>query len=136
MINEDRVILMTKMASYEKGPGKKNVAIGNYFRGDYIGFQVLKSIISVTVAFMIVAGIYAFYHFETIMQEVYNMDMIETGKDILRLYLIVVVIYGVLSYLIYSYRYHKARRSLKNYYTNLRKLSQMYEDKSNETSRT
>ena len=44
MLNEERIILMTHMASYEEHEGKKNVAIGNYFRGDYIGFQVLKSI--------------------------------------------------------------------------------------------
>jgi len=129
MINEDRVILMTKLASYEKGPGKKNVAISNYFRGDYIGFQVLKSIICVTVAFMIVSGIYVFYHFETLMQEIYKMDMVETGKEILKAYLIVIGVYGVLSYFIYSYRYHKARKSLKNYYMNLKKLSRMYDDK-------
>lgn len=43
MINEEKVILMTKLASYESNEGKKNIRIVNYFRGDYIGFQVLKS---------------------------------------------------------------------------------------------
>lgn len=129
MIHEERVILMTKLASYEKGPGKQNVMVGNYFRGDYIGFQVLKSIICATFAFVIVLGIYVFYHFEEIMQELYKMDMIEAGKGILKYYLIVVGVYGVLSYMIYSYRYGKARKSLKHYYANLRRLSQMYEDK-------
>ena len=37
MLNEDRIILMTRMASYEENEGKKNVSIGSYFRGDYIG---------------------------------------------------------------------------------------------------
>ncbi|MDD3368975.1 MAG: hypothetical protein PHP50_08855, partial [Lachnospiraceae bacterium] len=61
MINEERVILMTKMASYEQNEGKKNVAIGSYFRNDYIGFQVLKSIISATVAFVVVFAMFIFY---------------------------------------------------------------------------
>ena len=34
MLNEERVILMTKLASYEANEGKKNVAIGNYFRSE------------------------------------------------------------------------------------------------------
>ena len=38
MLNEERIKLMTKMACYEANEGKKNVAIGNYFRGDYIAF--------------------------------------------------------------------------------------------------
>ena len=49
MVNEDKVKLMTRLASYESGEGKKDIAILNYFRGDYIGFQVLKSIISATI---------------------------------------------------------------------------------------
>ena len=53
MLNEERVILMTKMASYEENEGKKNVNIGNYFRGDYIAIQVLKSIFCATIAYAI-----------------------------------------------------------------------------------
>ena len=36
MLNEEKVILMTQMASYEENEGKKNMAIGRYFRSDYI----------------------------------------------------------------------------------------------------
>jgi uncharacterized membrane protein YbhN (UPF0104 family) len=126
MINEERVILMTKLASYECGPGKKNVAISNYFRGDYIGFQILQSIISATLAFAIVVGIYLFYHFEDLMLDIYEMDLMALGREALKYYLIVVVVYCVLSYIVYSYRYHRARKSLKNYYHNLRKLTQSH----------
>ena len=45
MLNEERIILMTRMAAYEEGEGKKNVKIGNYFRSDYIAVQVLKAVI-------------------------------------------------------------------------------------------
>lgn len=53
MLNEERIKLMTKMACYEADEGRKNVAIGSYFRGDYIGLQVIKSIISATIAYAI-----------------------------------------------------------------------------------
>jgi len=129
MINEERVILMTKLASYERGPGKKNVIIGNFFRSDYIGFQLLKSIIYATIATAIVVGVYLFYHFEELLAEVYQMDLIEFGKEVLRYYLTSLVIYCGVSYAVYSYRYHKARKNLKNYYQNLRKLNQLYESK-------
>ena len=127
MINEERVILMTKLASYERGPGKKNVLVSSFFRGDYIGFQLLKSVIYATMASAIVVGVYLFYHFEDLMQDIYQLDLIEIGKDVLKYYLILVVIYCVITYAVYSYRYHVVRKSLKNYYQNLRKLNQMYE---------
>ena len=45
MLNQERIILMTKMASYEENEGKKNNAIMNYFRGDYVWLQVMKSFV-------------------------------------------------------------------------------------------
>lgn len=127
MINEDKVILMTKLASYESDEGKKNMSIVNYFRGDYIGFQVLKSVIAATISFFALFAVYAFYNFEQLMQDVYKMDLLEYGKSIVILYLCTVGAYGVVSYILYSTRYSKAKRSLKHYYNNLKKLSSMYD---------
>ena len=60
MLNEERIRLMTKMASYEANEGKKNVSIGSYFRGDYIGLQVIKSVISGTIGFFIIFAVYPY----------------------------------------------------------------------------
>ncbi|MDD6811971.1 MAG: hypothetical protein PUD93_08915 [Lachnospiraceae bacterium] len=129
MLNEERVILMTKLASYEANEGKKNIAIGNYFRGDYIGWQVLKSIISATIAFVVVFAMYIFYDFEVFMMDIYKMDLLEFGKNVLILYAAVVGGYAVISYIVYAYRYNRAKKSLKLYYMNLKKLSNMYSNK-------
>ena len=117
---------MTKMASYEANEGKKNVAIGSFFRSDYIGWQVLKSIISATIAFVVVFGVYIYYDFETFMTDIYKMDLIEFARHILSMYLWTVGIYAVIAYAVYMIRYMRAMKSLKLYYMNLRKLSGMY----------
>ena len=70
MINEEKVIMMTKLASYESCEGKKDISILNYFRNDYIGFQLLKSVISATISFLAIFAVYAFYNFENIMQDI------------------------------------------------------------------
>lgn len=127
MINEDKVILMTKLASYESNEGKRNMSIVNYFRGDYIGFQVLKSVIAATISFFALFAVYAFYNFEQLMQDIYKMDLLEYGKSIVILYLCTVGAYGVVSYILYSTRYSKAKKSLRHYYNNLKKLSSMYD---------
>ena len=129
MLNEERVILMTKLASYEANDGKKNVAIGNYFRSDYIGWQVLKSIISATIAFVVVFAMYIFYDFEIFMLDIYKMDLLEFAKNVLLTYAGFVGGYAVLSYVVYAYRYSRARKSLRLYYANLKKLSYMYHTK-------
>lgn len=126
MLNEERVILMTKMASYEENEGRRNVNIGNYFRDDYISIQVIKSVLCATIAYLIVFALFVFYDFETFMQDIYKMDLLEFGKNVLFYYVVTVMSYGVLSYLVYSYRYTKAKKSLKRYYQNLKKLNSLY----------
>ena len=126
MLNEERVILMTKMASYEEREGKKNISIGNYYRGDYISVQMLKSIVCATVAFALVFALYIFYDFETFMQEIYKMDLLAFAKNVLIYYGVTLVVYGGISYVIFAMRYAKVKKSLKTYYHNLKKLSSMY----------
>lgn len=126
MLNEERVILMTKMASYEENEGGKNVNIGNYFRDDYISIQVIKSVLCATIAYLIVFALFVFYDFETFMQDIYKMDLLEFGKKVLFYYVVTTVSYGILSFLVYSYRYTKAKKSLKRYYQNLKKLNSLY----------
>ena len=126
MLNEKRIILMTKMASYEANEGKRNVAIGSYFRTDYIGWQVLKSIISATIAFVVVFGMYIFYDFELFMIDIYKMDLLEFAQGVFTRYLWTIGVYAVISYVVYTVRYNRAVKSLRVYQMNLRKLSEMY----------
>lgn len=127
MLNEERVRLMTRMACYEAKEGRKNVAIGNYFRGDYIGLQVIKSVISATIAYILIFAMFILYDFEVFMADIYKMDLLDFAKSVIIYYLIFTVGYAVISYGVYTYRYTRARKSLKTYYNNLKKLSYLYE---------
>ena len=127
MLNEERIRLMTKMACYEANEGKKSVAIGNYFRGDYIGIQVIKSMVSATIAYVVLFAMFIFYDFEIFMADIYKMDLFEFAKSVITYYLIFTAAYAFISYGVYTYRYTKARKSLKTYYNNLKKLAYMYD---------
>jgi len=128
MINEEKVILMTKLASYETNEGKKYLATGRYFRSDYVSLQLLKAWISGTLAFCILAGLAVLYDLEAFMKHFYQTaDMIEFIKDIGIVYLITVGIYMLIAYVVAAYQYNRSRQSLKTYYGNLKKLSKLYE---------
>ncbi len=125
MLNEERIRLMTRMAAYEEHEGRKDIAISGYFRGDYISFQLLKSAIYATVGFALAVAMYVLYNMETFLEDFYKMDIVEFLKDILSKYCLVIGIYLVISYFVYSYRYHKAKRHVKQYNQLLRALMQM-----------
>ena len=131
MLNEERVRLMTRMACYEAKEGRKNVAIGNYFRGDYIGLQVIKSVISATIAYILIFAMFILYDFEVFMADIYKMDLLEFAKNVLFFYLGTVGAYALISYVVYAVRYSRAKKSLRAYYMNLHKLSSMYKNEKN-----
>ena len=128
MLNQDRVILMTRMAAYEGGEGKKNMAVGKYFRSDYVSIQVLKSFISGTISFALVVALYAYYNFETLMAEMYDMDLLDYVGGILRKYVWFIAIYLLISYVVCTLKYMGARKKLRRYYKNLKKLNKLYHE--------
>ena len=121
---------MTRLASFETGEGKRSMAIGSYFRGDYIAKEIVKSIIYGTVAFGIVLGLYLAYDFEMFMENIYEIDLWAFGKAILIRYLITIGVYSVITYIVYVVRYRRARRNLRIYNNNLRRLASMYRKES------
>ncbi len=128
MIREERVTLMTKMQAYEDRGGKRDIAIASYFRGDYIGAQVLKSVICITIAAVLFYAGYVFYHLEQFMKELYHRDWIEYASVLATRYVSLVAGYAVITYLVYAYRYAKAKKNLKKYYDKLRALNAMYHE--------
>ena len=127
MLNEERVILMTRMTSFTQHEGKKDTEINQYFRSDYVGLQVLISALCATVAYIILFISYMLLSFDKVMQSLYDMDLIAQGRKFLIYYIILVGGYSVVSYIIYSFRYARMRKNMKTYYTNLKRLNKMYE---------
>ena len=126
MLKEERVILMTKMASYEEGEGKKSMSLGRYFRGDYISLQLLRAFFCSTIAYLLGFGLYVLYDFETLIADIYKMDLFAFAKNIVIWYAVFVIGYCVVTYAICAYRYARAKKSLKLYYHNLKKLDSLY----------
>ena len=125
MLNEEKVILMTRLASYEKREGKGDMAIGKYFRGDFISLHLLKAVLVATICYFIGFGLYLLYFVEELMAKIYEIDFIVFAKNAISIYVIFVVIYCCLSYVVFTYRFVKAKKGIRRYYHNLKKLSSM-----------
>ncbi len=128
MLNEEKVILMTKMAAFIDREGKKNDSINTYFKSDYIGFNIIKSAISATIVFAILVVTYVLCNIEMVLSNLYNTDnLLAIGRRFLIYYLLLVGVYSLVSYVVYSLRYSKMRKSMKAYFGNLKKLARIYE---------
>ena len=88
--------------------------------------QMLKSVISTTIAFAIIFGLYVLYDFEIFMKEIYKMDMFEFTKNVVFIYIVFLVIVLLITYIVSLYQYNRALQETKLYYANLKKLSRIY----------
>ena len=118
---------MTKMASYEEGIGKEYLPMKQYYRRDYVSLEMLKTFFTSTIAFGILCLCWILYEMENITEVLNNGDLISFGISILVKYLIFIVIYQVIAFLVYNRRYTKATRSVKTYYSILKRVQRLRE---------
>lgn len=128
MLNEEKVKNMTKAAAYESGAEKKNIEIGNYYRTDYLGLQMLKSGIAYTLAFAILFGLWAMGRMSEVMLLFGRAESVKGMiKVLIILFISGLVFYECVVYAYYSIRYDRARKSLKKYHTYLKQIHKFYE---------
>lgn len=128
MINEKRVKLMTRMAAYEDGEFRRHKTVIGFFRSDYISLQMVKTVIATTIAYAILFGLYLMYDFEKFMKEIYQMDVFQFIKTVVILYLVMLAVFMLITYVVSLYRYNRSLQSTRLYYGNLKKLSQFYQE--------
>lgn len=126
MLDEVKIRVMTKLATYESGAGKKYIPIVGYFRGDYISLQLILSFVSGTIAFVSVAALLAFCNFETILSDIYDIDLVEYTRHMGKLYVICMGIYLLATYIWSVLKYSKAKKSTNSYISVMDKLSRKY----------
>lgn len=126
MINEEKVKIMTEIAMYEQGKGRKYLPVSKYYRSDYIGLALIKNFFLVTMGYVMAIAAVAVYFGEYLMENLHKMDLVSLGIYIIIGYVAVLVGYSILTYIQYSVKYFKAKKSVKEYYTQLTELSKIY----------
>ncbi len=125
MIDEERIKLMARMASFEENEGKKVIRLTEYFQSDYVAFQMMKTAVSATAAWLLIVGVRLLCQFDTMIAQFYETDFAGMAKGFLREYLIILIGYVLFSYFLYTSRYTKAKKEVKVYQKALKRLSVM-----------
>ena len=131
MINKEKVMIMTRAAMEESRSGKKKRPAMDYFPEDYVGLQVIKGLIGVTIMYAIAVAAWALYTSDQWLAYYSYVDLFEMGKRFLLLYVIVLAASAVILIMVYSLRYHRARSLVKEEAHQLRKLCKYYDKTEN-----
>lgn len=133
MLNNDKIRLMTKLALYESKTGKEDIRLSKYYKTDYVRYQVIKSIISATIGYVLILALIMLYKSEYLIKNAVKLDYKTIGLYVLGFYIIIVAIYGLSSIVIYSRKYDLSRKKLGRYYKLLKRLEKMYSDELTDT---
>ncbi|MCI9617079.1 MAG: hypothetical protein HFG31_03630 [Eubacterium sp.] len=128
MLNNEKIILMTKLSLYEQKNEKSEIKSSRYFKSDYMLMKMLGSFISVTVGYILCLVLWIIFSADKMIG-----SMTTTGKFVGLLVILVIiyvaltVTYMIFSYAFYSHRFRKIRRNLKEYNGDLKTLHRIQE---------
>ncbi|MBQ5917605.1 MAG: hypothetical protein IIW92_03435, partial [Lachnospiraceae bacterium] len=69
-----------------------------------------------------------FVNVEKMMTQIATMDFVKLGKTVLTYYIVIMVVYMVISYIVYTVKFKRVRANLNEYNGNLKKLYAIYKE--------
>lgn len=128
MLNEKKIHVMTKLSMMEQD-GEK-FQIKDYYMGDYVRYHLIKTIIRVTIGYLFVLLIAAVYNIEILINSAVSIDYNRIGIYALLIYVLLLVVYVIGSFVHYIHKYKRAQRYVSRYEKGLGILRRFYQDDS------
>ncbi len=136
MIIKDKVSIMSKMSMFEESrEGMSALKTVRFFRTDFIRWELLKTAASVTTGYLIIAALAIMYNLEYIIKNATKLNYVDIGFKMLGAYIVVLIIYGVLTFFLAVYKYEKGRKKFAVYKRLFSKLERFYDDEAEEGSK-
>ena len=117
MLNENKIKMMTKMAIYEKNEGRQMIKNSRYFKGDYVAFGVLRTLIATTFAYIIMVILYVLCNLEKLVADINSLDYAAVGK---RLGIYYILLLSAI-YVLFMKKYFSRLNKLERFYDSQRK---------------
>lgn len=127
MVNEGRVKQLYKLAIYEKNEEKLHHEAGQFYKIDYIIKEVWKSFLSGSIAYSIMAVLWAISNWELVLYQINTLEIVDTLVVMLAIYLVFIVVYLAITVALYLTRYKESKEKVDAYVKNLKKTYSMFE---------
>lgn len=129
MVSEQKVRMMIRLAEYESHEGKQDFARTKYYKMDYIRLQILKTLVCVTCAVVLIAGL---YNMEYLITNAFELDYISIGRTYLVIYILLLGLFSFVTVSVSSLQYEASKKRVKEYYLVLQELIRYYEKEEEE----
>ena len=127
MLDEEKIKLMTKITIYEKNEDTADLTMSRYYKEDYVKYHCLKTLVSVTICYWLVFALYILINFEEVLNTLNTMDYFKVISRLMFGYVIAMGVFYLYAFIVYNFKYSKAKKGLVEYNSNLKKLIKLYE---------
>lgn len=127
MLNEEKIKLMTSIAMFEQKEGKRIFPLSCYFKSDYISRHLLSGFFGYTLCFLLGTILWALYYMEVLLGSLSIDMMLSFGKRFLLLYFGGLLLYLLLTMIVYWKRYDYSIAGMRVYVAKLKRLEKRYE---------
>lgn len=122
MLNENRIRLMFRMASYEEKQGQEDLKISTYYRKDYTGMKTLATILWLTFGYALLILLLVVGFMDILMKNITLTKIIVIGAAIVIGYVVLLILYGFCASQFYRKKYNRAKKRMRRYYKDLGRL--------------
>lgn len=125
MTNPNKIRWMTRASIYEKKYGRIDLSRNTFFISDYVRYNIVKNFLAVTIAVALILMTYGLCNIESIVTMAASANLMPLLIKALIFYVIVLVVYTLITIAVSIWQYKHSRARLKNYYRML-KLIEKY----------
>ena len=131
MLNEKRVKHMVKLAMYESKDGAEELQVSSYYKKDYISFNILWSVVLMTIAYLLVVVLVTLSCIPIMMNN-FSMDLISyLAIAFVAVYILLLITYITVSKKHYRKKHARAYHRVKRFKEGLAMLDDMYREEKN-----
>lgn len=132
MLSEKKLKLMIRLSDYEQNEGKRDLKRTRYYKLDYIRMQILKTLVSVTVAVALALMLVGLYHMEYIITNALELDYAGMARYFLVIYILLLCLFSLVTVSVSSIQYEASKGRVKDYYSTLQELIEYYDGEEKE----
>lgn len=125
MISEERVKELYHLSVFDEYENKKYYQAGEYTMWDYVGKEIVKSFLSGTIAFVLLLVFWGIGDIDRITTWINQVDLLAFLPKLIVGYVGFMVVYLLVTILIYCARYAQGHRKMKMYANHLKKARRL-----------
>ncbi len=126
VLNEEKITIMVHLAKCEKKENESNFTVMNFYKSDYIRYNLLKTFVSVTIGYILILGLIMFYQAEYLIANAVTLDYKAIATTAVGIYFLLLLLYEVVTAITCFLKYDKSQKYTKKYYKSLDVLRRFY----------